>query len=203
MKNFLSEELISEIKGANEIVDVISQYIQVRTSGSSYKALCPFHNEKTPSFIINREGQFYKCFGCGEGGDVINFIMKIENLSFIESIKLLARRAGIEINITESSEEIKRHIKEKKLYYEINKKAGLYFYNNLTKQPNPALEYLLERGITPKTLTSFGLGYSINNWNNLMLYFQKEGYNLNDIEKCGLIRPNKSGGYYDYFFAIG
>lgn len=199
MKNFLSEELINEVKDANEIVDVISQYIQVKAAGSSYKALCPFHNEKTPSFIINKEKQFYKCFGCGEGGDVINFIMKMENLDFTESVKLLARRANIEIDITESSEEIKKQIEEKKLCYEINKKAGLYFYDNLTKQPNPALKYLSERGITSKTLASFGLGYSINSWDNLMLYLQKEGYNLNDIQKCGLIRPNKSNGYYDYF----
>ncbi|MDI9475504.1 MAG: DNA primase [Natronincolaceae bacterium] len=199
MGNFLSEELINEIKDANEIIDVISQYIQVKKVGSSYKALCPFHNEKTPSFIINQEKQIYKCFGCGEGGDVISFIMKMENLDFIESVKLLAGRANIEINRTESLENIKRRLKEKSLYYEINRKAGLYFYDNLTKQPNPALKYLSERGITSKTLTSFGLGYSMDSWDNLMLYLQKEGYNLDDIQKCGLIRSNKSDGYYDYF----
>ena len=126
MKNFLSEELINEVKDANEIVDVISQYIQVKAAGSSYKALCPFHNEKTPSFIINKEKQFYKCFGCGEGGDVINFIMKMENLDFIESVKLLARRANIEIDITESSEEIKKQIEEKKLCCKINKQVYIF-----------------------------------------------------------------------------
>ena len=199
MGNFLSEELIDEIKDANEIVDVISQYIQVKKVGSSYKALCPFHNEKTPSFIINQEKQFYKCFGCGEGGNVINFIMKMENLSFMESIKLLARRANIEIGMTGTSEEIRKQIREKELCYEINRKAGLYFYSNLTKQPNPALKYLLGRGITPKTLASFGLGYSINSWDNLMLHLQKEGYGPDDVHKCGLIRQNKSDGYYDYF----
>ncbi len=200
MGNFLSEELIDEIKDANEIVDVISQYIQVKKVGSSYKALCPFHNEKTPSFIINQEKQFYKCFGCGEGGNVINFIMKMENLGFIEAIRLLARRANIEISMTGTSEEIKRQIKEKELCYEINKKAGRYFYGNLTKQPNnPALKYLLGRGIIPKTLANFGLGYSINSWDDLMLHLQKEGYSLDDIQKCGLIRQNKSDGYYDYF----
>ncbi|MCK9267898.1 MAG: DNA primase [Alkaliphilus sp.] len=199
MGNFLSEELIDEIKDANEIVDVISQYIQVKKVGSSYKALCPFHNEKTPSFFINQEKQFYKCFGCGEGGNVINFIMKMESLSFIESIKLLARRANIEIGMTGTSEEIRKQIKEKELCYEINKKAGLYFYGNLRKQPNPALKYLLGRGIISKTLANFGLGYSVNSWDNLMLHLQKEGYSLDDIQKCGLIRQNKSNGYYDYF----
>ncbi len=199
MRNFFSEELIDRIKDANEIVDVISQYIQVEKAGSSYKALCPFHNEKTPSFIINKEKQFYKCFGCGEGGNVINFIMKIENLSFVESIKLLVSRADIEIDTTEPSEEIKKQIEEKRLHYDINKKAGLYFYNNLTKQPNPALEYLSKRGIAPKTLKKFGLGFSINSWDSLVMHLQREGYNLEDIRKCGLVRQNKSNGYYDYF----
>ncbi|HZK57107.1 MAG TPA: DNA primase, partial [Clostridia bacterium] len=199
MGNFFSEELINEIKDANEIVDVISQYIQVKSVGLSYKALCPFHNEKTPSFIINPEKQIYKCFGCGEGGDVISFIMKMENLDFIESIKLLAKRANIKINRTESLEDIKKQIEGKNLCYEINRKAGLYFYENLTKKPNPALKYLLERGITPKILKSFGLGYSIGSWDSLMQYLQKEGYHLDDIEKCGLIRLGKSDGYYDYF----
>src|SRR5690554_6742755 len=108
MENFFPEELISEVKDANEIVDIISQYIQVKLSGSSYKALCPFHNEKTPSFVINQEKQIYKCFGCGEGGDVISFIMKMENLDFIESVKLLARKTNIEIDRTQSSEEVQK-----------------------------------------------------------------------------------------------
>ncbi|QUH21007.1 DNA primase [Alkaliphilus sp. B6464] len=199
MENFFPEELINEVKDSNEIIDVISQYIQVKSVGSSYKALCPFHSENTPSFIINREKQIYKCFGCGEGGDVVRFIMKIENLDFIESVRLLAKRANIEIKSTESSEEVKREIKEKNLCYEINRKVGLYFYRNLTKKPNPALEYLVNRGLNPKTLASFGLGYAINSWDNLILYLQREGYQLSDIQKCGLIRPNKQNGYYDYF----
>ena len=199
MENFFPEELINEVKDSNEIIDVISQYIQVKSVGSSYKALCPFHSENTPSFIINREKQIYKCFGCGEGGDVVRFIMKIENLDFIESVRLLAKRANIEIKSTESSEEVKREIKEKNLCYEINRKVGLYFYRNLTKKPNPALEYLVNRGLNPKTLASFGLGYAINSWDNLIVYLQREGYQLSDIQKCGLIRPNKQNGYYDYF----
>ncbi len=199
MENFFPEELIDEVKDNNEIIDVISEYIQVKSSGSSHKALCPFHSENTPSFVINREKQIYKCFGCGEGGDVVRFIMKIENLDFIESVKLLAKRANIEIKSTESSEEFKAQIKEKNLFYEINRKVGLYFYHNLTKIPNPALEYLTNRGITPKALASFGLGYANNSWDDLVLYLQKEGYQLEDIQKCGLIRANKQNGYYDYF----
>lgn len=199
MENFFPEELINEVKDRNEIIDIISGYIQVKASGSSYKALCPFHNENTPSFIINKEKQIYKCFGCGEGGDVVRFVMKMENLDFIDSVKLLAKRANIETERREPTEEIKRQIKEKSLYYEINKKVGLYFYHNLTKKPNPALEYLLGRGLTAKTLASFGLGYANNSWDELLLYLQREGYSISDIEKCGLIRKNKQNGYYDYF----
>jgi len=199
MDNFFPEELINEVKDKNEIIDIISEYIEVKSFGSSYKALCPFHSENTPSLMINREKQIYKCFGCGEGGDVVRFIMKIENLDFIESVKLLAKRVNIEIRNTESSDELKRQVKEKNLYYEINRKAGLYFYHNLTKKVNPALDYLKNRGLHTKTLASFGLGYSINSWDDLVLYLQKEGYQLKDIQNCGLIRPNKQNGYYDYF----
>lgn len=199
MEKGFPEELIDEVKDGNNIVDVISEYIQVTSAGSSYKALCPFHNEKTPSFVINREKQIYKCFGCGEGGDVIGFVMKIENLDFVEAVKLLANKANIEIKNEESSQEVSKHIKEKNLCYEINRKAGLYFYNNLTKKSNPALQYLSNRGFNRKTLASFGLGYSINSWDNLINYLQNEGYNLEDIQKCGLIRPGKKSGYYDYF----
>jgi len=199
MENFFPEELINEVKDKNEIIDVISQYIQVKSAGSSNKALCPFHSENTPSFVINREKQIYKCFGCGEGGDVVRFIMKIENLDFIESVRLLAKRANIDIENTESSDELKRQIKEKNLYYEINRKAGLYFYHNLTKKSNPALEYLKSRGLNPKTLASFGLGYAMNSWDDLIVYLQNEGYQLKDIQNCGLIRPNKQNGYYNYF----
>lgn len=199
MENFLPEELINEVKDKNDIVDVISQYIQVKSVGSSNKALCPFHSENTPSFVINREKQIYKCFGCGEGGDVVRFIMKIENLDFIDSVKLLAERANIEIVNTQSSEELKKQIKEKNLYYEINRKAGLYFYHNLTQKSNSALEYLKNRGLSPKTLANFGVGYAVNSWDDLIIYLQKEGYELKDINNCGLIRPNKQNGYYNYF----
>ncbi len=199
MENFFPEELINEVKDSNDIIDIISDYVQVKSVGSSHKALCPFHSENTPSFIINREKQIYKCFGCGAGGDVVSFIMKIENLDFTESVRLLAKRANIEIKNTDSSEEFKKQIKEKNLYYEINRKVGLYFYHNLIKKPNPAFEYLISRGLNPKTLASFGLGYAINSWDDLILYLQREGYSLKDIQNCGLIRPNKQNGYYDYF----
>lgn len=108
MGSILPEEIIEEIKEKNEITEVISQYIQIKAMGANYKALCPFHSEKTPSFVINGQRQSFKCFGCGEGGDVIQFIMKIENLDFVEAIKLLAQRANIPLERLNATNELKK-----------------------------------------------------------------------------------------------
>lgn len=194
------EEIIEEIKDRNEITQVISQYIQVKATGATYKALCPFHNEKTPSFIINRQRQSFKCFGCGEGGDVIQFVMKIENLDFMEAVRLLAQRANISLEKLNSSTEFKKEIEKKMLYYEILKKAGKFYYDKLTKQNNPALEYLLKRGLSTKTIKTFGLGYAYNSWNELLRFLTGTGYSIEDLLKCGLILPNKDKtDYYDRF----
>lgn len=201
MGNFFPEEIIDEIKDRNSVVDVISQYIQVKSSGrDTYKARCPFHNEKTPSFVINPQRQMYKCFGCGEAGDVIRFIMKIENLSFIDAIKLLAQRANIQLKELNTSEEYKKIMEQKMLFFEIHKKAAQFYYNNLTRGRNAALEYLLKRGLSQKVIKSFGIGYSNDSWKDLLNYLSKEGYQLKDLEKCGLIIQNaKQTDYYDRF----
>ncbi|MBM7614630.1 DNA primase [Alkaliphilus hydrothermalis] len=201
MGGFFPDEIIDEIKDRNNIVDIIAQYIQVKASGgATYKALCPFHNEKTPSFVINSQKQIFKCFGCGEGGDVIGFIMKMENLDFIDAIKLLAERSNIHLEELNNSEELKKDIQQKVLYFDIHKKAAIYYYNNLTKGKNPALNYLSKRGLTPKIIKSFGIGYAYNSWKDLMNYLVNEGYQIQDIEKCGLILKNKDGtDYYDRF----
>ncbi len=201
MGSFFPEEILDEIKDHNRIVEVISQYIQVKSSGgATYKALCPFHSERTPSFVINDQKQIYKCFGCGEGGDVIHFIMKIENLDFIDAVKFLAEKSNIPLEIENHSKEMKKEIQQKMLYYEINKKAAIFYYNNLIRGQNPALGYLLNRGLTTKIIKSFGIGYSYNTWNELLNYLVKDGYQLKDIEKCGLILPNKENtDHYDRF----
>lgn len=200
MGSFFPEDLIEEIKDSNEITDVISEYIHFTTTGSSYKALCPFHSEKTPSFVVNKEKQIFKCFGCGEGGDVIGFIMKIENLDFIEAVKLLANRANIELKDAYYSEEAKKQLQERMLFYEMNKKAARFYYNCLTNQPGVALNYLLKRGLSRKVINSFGLGYAPNKWNELLQYLVGQGYDLKDIERCGLIIQSKSqNDYYDRF----
>ncbi len=200
MGNFFPDELIDEIKARNDIVDIISSYITVKSKGSSHKALCPFHNEKTPSFVINRDKQIFKCFGCGESGDAIGFVMRMENLDFIEAIKLLAQKSNISLEQYDTSDNMKREMEEKLSLFELNKKAAIYFYNNLTKQANPALDYLKKRGLTAKTIKSFGLGYAPNNWHDLMNHFLKAGYSIDDLIKCGLVtRDNEKKNQYDRF----
>ncbi|AKL95723.1 DNA primase DnaG [Clostridium aceticum] len=200
MENYFPEELIIEVKEKNDIVEVISQYVQLRSTGNSHKALCPFHNEKTPSFHINKEKQWFKCFGCGEGGDVIGFIMKIENLDFIEAVKILAQRANIYIDELTHPNEIKERQKNDRIYYDINRQAGRYFYDNLVQGRNLAQDYLIKRGLTVKAIKSFGLGYALDGWDYLLNYLIKKGYTKEDIEKSGLIVKSKQkDSYYDRF----
>ena len=202
MEKYFPEYLIAEIKDKNDIVDVISQYIELKLAGTSHKGLCPFHNEKTPSFMVNRERQFFKCFGCGESGDVIGFIMKKESLDFIEAIKVLADRANIHIKERSdlSSKEYREKKEKEKKYFEINKKAGRYFYENLIQRPNIALNYLIKRGLNTKTIKTFGLGYAHNSWNDLLNYFAEKGYTENDLLESGLIVETKQkNGFYDRF----
>ena len=200
MGNFFPDELIDEIKIHNDIVDTISSYIPVKTKGSTYKALCPFHNEKTPSFAINKDKQIFKCFGCGESGDVIGFVMKMENLDFIEAVKMLAQKSNISIEQFDTSDKMKKELNEKLFLYDLNKKAAIFFYNNLTKKSNPALDYLMKRGLSSKTIKSFGLGCASKNWHDLMHHLTQIGYTIDDLIKCGLItHDNEKKHQYDRF----
>lgn len=200
MERFFPEMVIEEVKEKNDIVEVISQYVQLKSIGTSHKALCPFHNEKTPSFTVNQEKQMYKCFGCGEGGDVISFIMKMENLDFTEAVKMLAQRANIYLEEMSSSKEMKDKQRKQKKYFEINKLAGRFFYNNLVQNKNPALNYILKRGLTVRTIKSFGLGYALNSWDDLLSYLKDKGYTEQEVENAGLAIKNKQKNtYYNRF----
>ena len=154
MSNMYSEELIEEIRSQNDIVDVISGYVPLKRSGSSYKARCPFHTEKTPSFSVSPDKQIYHCFGCGEGGNVISFIMRIENLGFVDALKILADRAGIILPD-------KNHFQDKKIYkkklilYEIHTQTARYYFENL-KNNRRVLNYLNSRNITANTIIKLG-----------------------------------------------
>ncbi|CEQ03157.1 DNA primase [[Clostridium] sordellii] len=193
------KDTIEEIKSRSDIVKVISDYIKVQQSGSNYKGLCPFHGEKTPSFYINTSKQIYKCFGCGEGGDVINFIMKIENLEFMDAVKLLAKDCGIEIN-TNMDEQSKIRMEKIKKFQDINTEAARYYFSNLIKDKNYGYEYLRKRGLDDKIIKKFGLGYAPKAWTNLVDYLISKGYDKNTLVECGLVTYKENGNkYYDRF----
>lgn len=192
------EGLIDEIKSQNDIVDVISKYINLKKTGQNYKGLCPFHNEKTPSFIVSDEKQFYHCFGCGESGDVISFMMKLENLDFIDALRLLGEWAGINIDEISTSKKEKEEIYRKNKIYEINREAALYYYRNLVKEKNKGISYLFNRGLCIQTIKKFGLGYA--SWKGLNDHLLNKGYDQESIFKAGLVLEQKDkNGYYDRF----
>ncbi len=158
---YYPEELVEEIRSKNDIVDVISSYVRLQKKGSSYFGLCPFHNEKSPSFSVSRQKQMYYCFGCGAGGNVFTFLMEYENYSFVEALKYLADRAGVEpagTGVFWGGEKARR---TKAILLEINKVAAQYFYVQLLRpQGGHALTYLKDRKLSDDTIKAFGLGYS-------------------------------------------
>ena len=193
------KDIVEEVKNRCDIANVISEYMPIKQSGSNYKGLCPFHGEKTPSFHISSSKQIYKCFGCGEGGDVINFVMKMENLDFIDAVKLLANKCGIEIN-TNMNEEDKLRMEKSKKYQDIHLEAARFYFANLLKGKNPGYDYLRKRGLDDKTIKKFGLGYSQKSWNELMDYLLSKGYDKQDLVQCGLVNHKAEGNkYYDRF----
>ena len=197
---YFSEELIEEIRQRNDIVDVISGYVKLQKKGSSYFGLCPFHNEKSPSFSVSRQKQMYYCFGCGAGGNVITFIMEYENYTFAEAVKLLAERAGVDIPEVEYSQEAKQKADLKATLLEINKLAAKYFYAQLkTEHAKHAHTYLTRRGLSEETITAFGLGYSNKYSDDLYKYLKTKGYSDELLVKAGLISASEKG-VYDKFW---
>ena len=174
---YFPEELIEEIRSRNDIVDVVSSYVKLQKKGSSYFGLCPFHNEKSPSFSVSRSKQMYYCFGCGAGGNVFTFVMEYENYTFAEAVKLLADRAGVEIPEIEYSQEAKEKANLKATLLEVNKLAAKYFYAQLkSEQGKQAYSYLTNRGLSEEVITSFGLGYSNKYSDDLYKYLKMKGY---------------------------
>ena len=198
---YFSEELIEEIRQRNDIVDVISGYVKLQKKGSSYFGLCPFHNEKSPSFSVSRQKQMYYCFGCGAGGNVITFVMEYENYSFVEAVRMLAQRAGIEIPEAEYSQEAKAKADLKATLLEVNKLAAKYFYAQLkSEQGKIAYTYLTKRGLSEETIKNFGLGYSNKYSDDLYKYLKLKGYTDDILAKAGLISVNEKSGVYDKFW---
>lgn len=191
---FISDEKKNEILENSDIVAIIGDYVDLKKSGNSYKGLCPFHNEKTPSFTVDDRKQLFHCFGCGEGGDVVSFIMHKEGLSYIDSMKYLAKKAGIKLDDTKSSKENKILNR----YYDINKDIMMYFYKNLLTDKAGQI-YLKNRGFKSNIVNTFMLGFAKNSWDDLLSYVKKKDYLLDDIENLGLIKKSQNGKYYDKY----
>ena len=198
---YYSDELIEEIRSKNDIVDVISGYVRLQKKGSSYFGLCPFHNEKSPSFSVSRQKQMYYCFGCGAGGNVFTFLMEYENYSFLEALKFLADRAGVDLPEMEYSKEAKERADLKAVLLEINKLAAQYFYVQLkNKQGEAAYRYLKNRALDDEIIKAFGLGYSNKYSDDLYRYLKSKGYKDDVISKAGLISFDEKQGVYDKFW---
>ena len=191
---FISDEKKNEILENSDIVAIIGDYVDLKKSGNSYKGLCPFHNEKTPSFTVDDKKQLFHCFGCGEGGDVVSFIMHKEGLTYIDAMKYLANKAGIKLDDSKSSKENKILNR----YYDINKDIMMYFYKNLLTDKAGQI-YLKNRGFRSNIVNTFMLGFAKNSWDDLLSYVKKKDYLLDDIENLGLIKKSQSGKYYDKY----
>ncbi|MFC1567054.1 DNA primase, partial [bacterium] len=196
------KDTISKIVEQTDIVDIVGEYVSLKKAGTNYKGICPFHQEKTPSFVVSSEKQIFHCFGCHEGGDVITFLMKIENTSFQDSVKTLADRVGIRLEPSTKQNIQKQDIKEK--VYSINKRAADFYIRHLnnSKSTNSALTYLKKRGITKAAQKKFMLGYAPIMRNSLYNVAVKNRIDLTILEQAGLLRKQEgySNKFYDWFF---
>ncbi|HDK26214.1 MAG TPA: DNA primase [Candidatus Atribacteria bacterium] len=195
-----SSELLEEIRNRCDIVDIISGYVPLKPAGKGFKGLCPFHEEKTPSFMVSPEKQLFHCFGCGEGGNVFNFVMKFEKVNFLEAVKILAKKAGVTLPLDDKKENLL--YQQKNRLYKLNNLAAKYYQECLvrTSQGGKIKNYLKKRGINDKTVERYRLGYAPAGGNLLMIFLKKKGYSYEDLIKAGLIkRSNLGGRYLDYF----
>jgi len=192
-----SDNFINELTARNDIVDVVSEYVHLgRKSGSNMFGLCPFHNEKTPSFSVSPDRQIYHCFGCGKGGGVINFVMEVENLTFPEAVEKLARRAGMAM----PEQEYDAQSKKKARIIALNRDAAAFFYSQLsTPAGKAACDYMVNRQISPVTAKNFGLGYAPDTWSSLIDAMKAKGYTDFEMFDAGLVKRGKNGGFYDAF----
>lgn len=198
---FYPDETIEEVRERSDIVDVISNYVKLKRSGSNYVGLCPFHNEKTPSFSVSRNKQMYYCFGCGAGGNVFTFIMEYENFSFVESVKYLAERAGVDLPAEEYSSVVKREADLKTKLYDVYKTAANYYYYQMrTEQGKKAYEYLKNRELSDETIKHFGLGYSNVYSDDLYRYLKSKDYDDEILHKSGLFTYDEKRGTHDKFW---
>lgn len=186
-----------EIKAKIDLVDLMGEYIKLIPAGANYRALCPFHNEKTPSLMVSRPKQIWKCFGCGAGGDIFDFLMNIEHLEFPEALKLLADKAGVKLSQSRQPQE-----RGNNRHYDICQLAARYWHKVLIESPlaEQARDYLHQRGLSPETMEDFNLGYAVDSWDNLLKFLSGRGFDQPEIFAAGLIvKKNQGSGFYDRF----
>ena len=192
----ISDSFINDLKLRTDINDVISTYVTLKRRGRTYVGLCPFHNEKTPSFTVYPDTQSFYCFGCGAGGDAIGFVKRIENLDYVDAVKSLADRAGLQMPDDGYDNSL---AKQRKTILAANREAARFFNSYLmSDEGKVGLNYLLNRGLTKKTITKFGLGYAPDSWDMLLKHLKSKGFRISDMEAAGLIKRGQKG-YYDIF----
>ncbi len=205
---FFSEEKVSEIRDRSSILEVISDYVTLKKTGKHYKGLCPFHSEKTPSFMVNEEKQIFHCFGCGAGGDVFKFLMEIGHFSFPQALEELAKRYGIKLPSQELTPAQKREMAKRDILFQINQTASEYFHDLLVrrKEGEEGRKYLSRRGVSQNVVEEYRLGYSTERWDGLVQYLREKKIPLDLAGELGLVFPKKRGGgsnlregWYDAF----
>ena len=193
----INDSFVRELKFKTDINDIISTYVTLKRRGNTSLGLCPFHNEKTPSFTVYDDTQSFYCFGCGVGGDPVQFIKLIENVDYVDAIKILAQRAGMQMPEEGVDDSL---AKKRKKILEINRCAARFFNNYMmSDEGKVGLQYFLNRGLDLKLIKRFGLGYAPDAWDGLLNHLKNEGYSISDIYDAGLIKKNKNGGYFDNF----
>jgi DNA primase len=197
----IPDEKVREVRERASILEVIAEYVGLKKSGVNYLGLCPFHTEKTPSFNVNPAKGIYHCFGCGVGGDVVSFIMRIEGMAFPEAVRLLARRVGVEIPDRPQTDAEKRRADEREHLYEVHETAVRYYEKVLLedKAGEPGRSYLKRRGVDGETARVYRLGFAPDSWDGLARYLERKRVPLAEAEKIGLLRKRDRGGYYDGF----
>lgn len=194
----IPREKLDEITNRIDLVSLITEYVPLKKSGSNYKGLCPFHEEKTPSFMVSPEKQIFHCFGCGEGGNLFGFLMKVESLPFPEAAERLAKRAGVDLGPQEKGYREKQE--QKDLLYRINQYAAWFYADNLKKPgETKAREYLKKRGLPLETIEEFRLGLALDGWDHLVRFLRSKKVPLEKAASLGLIKKRKDGSYYDFF----
>ena len=201
VSGFFSEEKVSEVRERASILEVVSDHVTLKKTGRNYKGLCPFHSEKTPSFMVNEEKQIFHCFGCGEGGDVFTFLIKVGHFSFPQAVEELARRYGIKLPPKELSPAQKKDLAKRDLLFQINQASSDYYHDLLTRQKEGegARRYLSQRGIREETIQAYRLGCSLDRWDGLVRYLEGKNLSLEMARELGLVFPKKKEGWYDAF----